>query len=158
MRVDHLWTPATYPQAVHAAPEVIHTSRDPKCVLNVLHQDPLSCDQHPDDIESIRFFRAPVTVDPHARTSREFALLAIVHGFDGITELCTAACFHFDERDECIATHNKIDIAMTVAEATVHDAPAFAREPPLCDAFSEFADTLIVLGHATNVRAAPVRT
>ena len=143
----------TYPQAVHAAPGVIHTSRDPKRVLHMLHHDPLPCDQHPDDIESIRFFRAPVTVDPHARTPREFALLAIVHGFDGITELRAAACFHFDERDECIATHDEIDIAMSVAEATVHDAPAFAREPSLCDAFSEFADTLIVLGHASKLPA-----
>jgi hypothetical protein len=123
----------------------------------MLHHDPLACDQHTDDIESIRFFRAPVTVDPHACTAREFALLAIVHGFDGITELRTTACFHFDERDDCIATHDKIDIAMSVAEATVHDAPAFAREPSLCDAFSEFADTLIVLGHATNLREARLR-
>lgn len=127
-------------------------SRDPKRVLHVLHKDPLPCDQHPNDIEPIRFFRATVTVDPHAGTASEFALLAIVHRFDRITELRTAARFHFDERDECIATHDEIDITVSAAEATVHDAPAFAREPSLCDAFSEFADTLIVLGHATNVR------
>jgi len=120
----------------------------------VLHQHPLPRDQDPDDIESVRFVRATVTVDPHARAPGELTLLAMVHGFDGITELRAAACLHFDERDQRIATHDEIDVAMAVAEATVHDAPAFAREPSLCDAFSEFADTLIVLGHATNVRAA----
>ena len=153
MCVDHVWTPVTYPQAVNAAPGVIHTSGDPKRVLHVLHQHPLPRDQHPDDIESIRFFRAPVTVDPHTRAPREFALLAIVHGFDGITELCTTSSFHFDERDERIATHDEIDIAMSVAESTVHDAPAFAREPSFCDAFAEFAETLIVLGHASKLPA-----
>lgn len=119
----------------------------------MLHEDPLPCDQHPNDIEPIRFFRATVTVDPDARTASEFSLLAIVHRFDRITELRTAARFHFDERDECIATHDEIDIAVSVAEATIHDAPAFAREPSLCDAFSEFADTLIVLGHASKLPA-----
>jgi hypothetical protein len=117
----------------------------------MLHEDALPRDQDPDDIEPIRFLRATVTVDPDARTASEFSLLAIVHCFDRITEIRTAARFHFDERDECIATHDEIDIAVSVAEATVHHAPAFAREPSLCDAFSEFADTLIVLGHASKL-------
>lgn len=120
----------------------------------MLHQDPLARNQHPDNIESIRFFRAAVTVDPHTRAPREFALLAIVHGFDGIAELGAASRFHFDERDQCIATNDEIDIAVPVAEAPVHHAPAFAREPSLRDAFSEFADTLIVLGHASKLRVA----
>ena len=128
-------------------------SRDPKRVLHVLHQHPLPCNQDPDDIEPIRFFCATVMVDPHACTACEFSLLAIVHRFDRITELRTAPRFDLDERDECIATHDEIDIAVSVAEATVHDAPAFAREPSLCDAFSEFADTLIVLGHASKLPA-----
>lgn len=155
--MERLCTTETFPQPIHAHERLVHSSSHPKRVLDVLHEHAFALNQHADDIEPIRFLRATVTVDPDARAASEFALLAMVHGFDGITELRAATRFHLDERNQRIATNDEIDIAVPVAEAAVHDAPAFAREPSLCDAFSEFADTLIVLGHASKLRVARSR-
>ena len=119
---------------IHSCP---HSYRHAECVLYVLDQDTPVVHQHPDDIESIRFIRTTMPIDPHMRALREFSLLPRVHRFDRIAERTSLACFHLDERDRTVSLRNEIDIASPIPEAAIDDPPSASREPARRDLFAE---------------------
>ena len=109
--------------------------------------------KHSDHVEAVGLAGSAMAVDPRLRGLREFALLAMIHGFDGIAEVVARARLHLDERDEIVVLRDEIDIAAAAAEAAREDSPARALEPAGGDALAEFAELVGGLGHAAKLGA-----
>lgn len=107
-------------------------------------------DQDANDIELIQLSSAAVAVNPDLGALGQFALFAVMYGFDGIAEFIAFARFHFDEGDVVLALRDEIDVAAAEFESAGEDGVAVLAEPAFGDAFAELAECLVVCGHGAR--------
>lgn len=88
----------------------------------------------PDDdahgVEAAAGGRVAVTVEPEASDPLDLAAFPRGDRLEGVAEAGTGAGFHLDERDEAVARHNEIDLAVTEAEITRQDRIAVLAKVP----------------------------
>jgi hypothetical protein len=69
-------------------------------------------------------------------------LFAPVDGFHRISKRKASPSLYLNECDCSISLDYQIDVAVTVPESTLNDAPSLSLEPPLRDPLSQLAELL----------------
>lgn len=108
--------------------------------------------EHPEHVESVRLAGPSVAVDPRLRALGQLALLAVIHGFDRITEIIRTARFDFHERDEVVLLSDEVDVAPPRPKTARENLPPGLLEVTRGDAFAKFAEVVGRFGHTRMVR------
>lgn len=116
----------------------------------MLHLHARIGEQDPDHVKLILLAGASVPIYPDARGLGEFALLAMMHGLEGIAEVFGLPHLHFYEGDERIALRDEIDVTPPEPKPPREDCVSLLAQPSLGDAFAKRTETLIVR-HARKV-------
>lgn len=84
-----------------------------KGIGDMSHPDPLPLDQNAYHVEAVGFPNPAMAADPGPRRTCQLALLAPVHGLDGIPEVRPTTGFDLHEGDEPAALDDEVDIAVS---------------------------------------------
>jgi hypothetical protein len=109
--------------------------------------------QHPDHIEPITLPRAPVTVDPDARRTRQLPLLAPVDRFHRTSELPALPRLHLHERHHTVPLGDQVDVPPTRSESPLEHPPPSVAQPALRHHLARHPEPLPLARHTTKLRA-----
>jgi len=113
-----------------------------KCVLDVADADPISLDEHANDVEAIGVRGAAMPVDPDPRRTAQLLLLLPVDRLDGTAKPRAAPSLDLDERYQPVPLDYEIDVAVPAPEATLNHAPPPQPKPSLRDPLPQLAECL----------------
>ena len=131
-----------------------HCSSDIEGAWHVPHVDALLLEHYAHDVKAIVLARTAVAVYPCLRGFRELTLFPAVDRLHRGTKCLTGARFHLDKRDQTIALSNHVDVATAGTKPSKKNLPAGLLQPARGDAFSEFAEGVRRLGHASKLGTA----
>jgi len=86
-------------------------------------------DEDADYVKTEHPFPSPIPRHPNRRRTRELALLAPVHSFDGVTEILATARLDLYEGNYPPALCHQVHIAVPAAEAAFEDSPPPLSQP-----------------------------
>ena len=92
-----------------------------------------------------------MTVHPGPGRLRELPLLAVVYGFDRITELDSGARLHLHEHDQLVTLHDEIDVATAGTKPARENPPPATLEPPRRNPLAKLAKFIRNLCHSAKV-------